>query len=112
MLSKVKGSKKLFNQSNAYIDNTAVVKRCNFKKHLTHENHKTTALRLKEASISKSASAVSTTEEVPSGAVKQTLLQPMIQKTSAALHLQLGWKLQLAHYSCPNCNLFKSYENF
>ena len=50
-------------------------------------------------------------EEVPSGAVKQTLLQPMIQKT-AAQHLQLGRKFQLAHYSCPNCNLFKSYENF
>ena len=111
MLSKVKGSKKLFKQSNAYIDDTAVVKRCNFKKHLTRENHETTALRLKEASISKSAPAVSTTEEVPSGAVKQTLLQPMIQKT-AAQHLQLGRKFQLAHYSCPNCNLFKSYENF
>ena len=78
MLSKVKGSKKFIDQSNAYIDSTAVVKKCNLEKHLTHENHKTAALRLKEASISKSACAVSTTEEVPSGAVKQTLLRPII----------------------------------
>ena len=31
MLSKVKG---LINQSNAYIDGTAVVKKCNFEKQL------------------------------------------------------------------------------
>ena len=49
MLSKVKGSKKFINQSNAYFDGTAVVKKCNFKKHLTNQNHKTAALRLKEA---------------------------------------------------------------
>ena len=101
MLSKVKGSKKLFNQSNAYIDNTAVVKRCNFKKHLTHENHKTTALRLKEASISKSASAVSTTEEVPSGAVKQTLLQPMIQKNSSSTALAARMKIAVSSLQLP-----------
>ena len=74
MLSKVKGSKKFIDQSKAYFDGTAAVKKCNFKKHLTNENHKTAALRLKEASISKSASAISTAEEVPSGAVKQILL--------------------------------------
>ena len=62
--------------------------------------------------ISKSAPAVSTTEEVPSGAVKQTLLCPMIQKTSAAQCLQLGQKSQLAHFTCANGNLFKSYKNF
>ena len=33
MLSKVKGSKKFIDQSNAYIDGTAVVKMCNFEKH-------------------------------------------------------------------------------
>ena len=38
MLSKVKGSKKCIDQSNAYIDGTAVVEKCNFEKHLTHEN--------------------------------------------------------------------------
>ena len=64
MLSKVKGSKKFIDRSNAYIDGTAVVKNCNFEKHLTHENHKTAALRLKEASISKSAPVVSTTEKI------------------------------------------------
>ena len=48
MLSNVKGPKKFINQSNAYIDGNAVVKKCNFKKHLTHKNHKVTALRLKE----------------------------------------------------------------
>ena len=90
MLSKVKESKKFINQSNACIDGTAVVKKCNFEKHLTHENHKTAALRSNEGSISKSAPAVSTTEEFPSGAVKQTLLHHMIQKTLAAQHLQLG----------------------
>ena len=87
MLSKVKGSKKFIDQSNAYIDGNAVVKKCNFAKHLTHKNHKTAALRLNEASISKSSSAVSTTKEIPSGAVKQTLLRPTIQKTSAAQRL-------------------------
>ena len=66
-----------------------MVKKCNFKKHLTHKNHKNTALRLKEASISKSAPAVSTTKEVPSSAVKQTLLCAMIKKTLTAQHLQL-----------------------
>ena len=90
MLSKVKGSKTFIDQSNAYIDGTAVVKKCNFEKCLTYENHKTAALRLKEASISKSAPAVSTTEEVPSGADKQTLLRPMIKKILAAQHLQRG----------------------
>ena len=90
MLSKVKGSKKFIDQSNAYIDGTAAVKKCDFEKHLTHENHKTTALKLKEASISKSAHTVSTTKEVPNGAVKQTLLCPIIHKTSAPQHLQLG----------------------
>ena len=80
MPSKVKGSKKFIDQSNAYIDGTAVVKKCNFEKHLTHENHKTAALRLKETSISKSAPAVFTIEEVPRGAVNQTLLRPTIQK--------------------------------
>ena len=49
MLSKVKGSKKFINQSNAYFDGTAVVKKCNFKENLTNQNHKTAALRLKEA---------------------------------------------------------------
>ena len=63
MLSKVKGSTEFINQSNAYIDSTAVVKKCNFKKYLTHENYKTAALTLKEASISKSAPAVSTTKD-------------------------------------------------
>ena len=72
MLSKVKRPKKFIDQSNAYIDGTVVVKKCNFEKHLTHENHKTAALGLKEDSISKSAPAVSTTKEVPSDAVKQT----------------------------------------
>ena len=91
MLSKIKGSKKFIDESNAYIDCTALVK-CNFEKHLTHKNHKTAALRLKETSISKSAPAVSTTKEVPSGAVQQTLLHPMIQKILAAQHLQLGQK--------------------
>ena len=90
MLSKVKGSKEFINQSNAYIDGTAVVKKCNFKKYLTHENHETAALTLKEASISKSAPAVSTTKEVPSNAVKQTLLCIMTQKTLAAQCFQLG----------------------
>ena len=71
-----------------------------------------TPLQLKEASISKSAPAVSTTKEVPSGAVKQTLLCPMIQKTSAAQCLQLGQKFQLAHFVCANGNLFKLYKNF
>ena len=52
ILSKVKGSKKFIDQSNAYIDGTAAAKKCNFKKHLTHKNHKTAALRLKEALIS------------------------------------------------------------
>ena len=80
MPSKVKGSKKFIDQSNAYIDGTAVVKKCNFEKHLTDENHKTAALRLKETSISKSAPAVFTIEEVPRGAVNQTLLRPTIQK--------------------------------
>ena len=112
MLSKVKGSKKCIDQSNAYIDGTAVVEKCNFEKHLTHENHKIAAQRLKEASTSKSALAVSTTEEVPSGAVKQTLLCPMIQKTSAAQHLQLGGKFQLAYFTCASGNSFKSYGNF
>ena len=112
MLSKVKGSTEFINQSNAYIDGTAVVKKCNFKKYLTHENYKTAALTLKEASISKSAPAVSTTKEVPSGAVKQTLLRTMTQKTLAAQCLQLGRKFQLAHYNCANGNSFKSYENF
>ena len=112
MLSKVKGSKKFFDQSNAYIDGTAVVNNCNFEKHFTHEIQKTTALRLREASISKSAPAVSTTEEVPSSAVKQTLLCAKIQKTSTAQHLQLGRKFQLARYTCANGNLFKLYKNF
>ena len=112
MLSKVKGSKKFIDQSNAYIDGTVVVKKCNFEKHLTHENHKTAALRLKEASISKSAPDVSTTEKVPSDAVKQTLMGPMIQKTSAAQRLQLGRKFQLAHFTCTNGNSFKSHKNF
>ena len=105
MLSKVKGSKKFIDQSGAYIDGTAIVKKCNFEKHLTQENHKTAALRLKEASISKSAPAVSTTEEVPSGAVKQTLLRPMIQKISAAQRLQLGRKFQLAHFTCASAQM-------
>ena len=112
MLSKVKGSKKFINQSNAYIDGTAVVRKCNFEKHLTHKNHKTAALRLKEVLISKSAPAVSTTEEVSSSAVKQTVLHPMIQKISAAQRLQLGRKFQLARLTCANGNLFKLYENF
>ena len=111
MLSKIKGSKKFIDESNAYIDCTALVK-CNFEKHLTHKNHKTTALRLKETSISKSAPAVSTTKEVPSGAVQQTLLHPMIQKILAAQHLQLGRKFQLPHFTCTNGNSFKWYENF
>ena len=37
MLSKVKGSKKFINQSNAYIDGTAVVKMCNFEKHFNSQ---------------------------------------------------------------------------
>ena len=111
MLSKIKGSKKFIDESNAYIDCTALVK-CNFENHLTHKNHKTAALRLKETSISKSAPAVSTTKEVPSGAFKQTWLHPMIQKTSAAQHLQLGWKFQLTHFTCTNGNSFKLSENF
>ena len=32
MLSNVKGPKKFINQSNAYIDGNAIVKKCNFKK--------------------------------------------------------------------------------
>ena len=112
MLSKVKGSKEFFDQSNAYIYGTAVVNKCNFEKHLTHENQKTTALRLREASISKSAPAVSTTKEVPSSAVKQTLLCAMIKKKSTAQHLQLRPKFQLARYTCANGNLFKLYKNF
>ena len=44
ILSKVKGSQKFIDQSNAYIDGTAVVKKCNFEKHLTHKNHKIAAL--------------------------------------------------------------------
>ena len=32
MLSNVKGPKKLIDQSNAYIDGNAIVKKCNFKK--------------------------------------------------------------------------------
>ena len=107
MLSKVKGLKKCINQSNAYIDGTVVVKKCNFEKYSTHENHKTAALRLKEASISKSAHAVSTPKEVPSSAVKQTLLCTMIQKTLAAQYLQLGRKFQLSHFTSTNGNLFK-----
>ena len=70
-----------------------------------------TPLQLKEPSISKSAPAVSTTKEVPSGAVKQTLLCPMIQKTAAEC-LQLGQKFQLAHFICTNGNSFKLYKNF
>ena len=62
--------------------------------------------------MSKSATAVSNTEEVPSGAVKQSLLCPMIQKTSAAQRLQLRRKFQLAHFTCANGNSFKLYENF
>ena len=83
-----------------------MVKKCNFKKHLTHKNHKNTALRLKEASISKSAPAVSTTKEVPRGAVKQTLLCPMIQKniggTMFAARMKISVSsLQMAiHLSC------------
>ena len=82
------------------------------EKHLTHENHKTAALRLKEASISKSAPAVSATKEVPSGGVNQTLLHPMIKKPLAAQHLQLGWKFQLTHFTWANGSSFKLYKNF
>ena len=32
MLSNVKGPKKFIDQSNAYIDGNAIVKKCNFKK--------------------------------------------------------------------------------
>ena len=110
MLSKVKGSKKFIDQSNTYTDGTAVVKKCNFKKHLTHENHNTTAI--KRSFNIKVSSCCIYTKEVPSGAVKQTLLCPIIQKTSAAQCLQLGQKFQLAHFICANGNLFKLYKNF
>ena len=36
----------------------------------------------------------------------------MIKKTVAAQRLQLGWKFQLAHYTCANGNSFKLYKNF
>ena len=39
-------------------------------------------------------------------------MQKTIQKTLAAKRLQLGWKSQLAHFTCTNGDSFKSYKNF
>ena len=51
MVKQTTVEKKSIDQSNAYNDVTAAVEKCNFEKHLTHKNHTTAALRLKEASI-------------------------------------------------------------
>ena len=51
LLSKLSGSVKFIDQSNAYVDGTNVIKKNNFEKHLTCKNHKTAALRLKESQL-------------------------------------------------------------
>lgn len=87
MLSKVSGSSKFIDQSNAYIDGTTVIKKNNFEKHLTYENHKKAALRLKELQLaqSKESENVENSESTSSsGAPKQTLIRPMLQKMTAA----------------------------
>ena len=76
LAAKYKGSEKFLEQSNAYVNGTRVIKKVNFEKHLTFENHKKAVLRLREKQLSVSAQ-LSSAENSPmsaSGAPKQSLL--------------------------------------
>ena len=116
LAAKCKGSAKFLHQSNAYVNGTHVIKKVNFEKHLTFANHKIAALRLREKELmsasAQSSSSSAQEQSSASGAPKQTLLRPMLQKMTAAQRLQLGRKFQLAHYTTLNAKSFKSYANF
>ncbi len=99
-----------------YVHGTNVVKKVNFQKHHNLETHNKAVLRLKEKQLMSATAQSSSTEcEVvqtnPSGAPKQTLLRPMLQKITAAQRQQLGTKFQLAHFTCSNAKSFKSYAD-
>ena len=114
LAAKCKGSEKFLEQSNAYVNGTCVIKKVDFEKHLTFENHKKAVLRLREKQLSVS-DQLNSAENSPTsarGAPKQSLLRPMLQKMTAAQRLQLGRKLQLAHFTSSNAKSFKSYSNF
>ena len=118
LANKYKGSEKFLQQANAYVNDSSVVKKVNFEKHLQNENHEIAALRLKENQISEVAedtnesSGNSSENKSSTGAPKQTLLKPMIQGITAAKRVQLGRKFQLAHFICTTGKSFKSYETF
>ena len=114
LASKCNGSEKFLEQSNTYVNGTRVIKKVNFENHLTFENYKKAVLSLREKQLSVSAQ-LSSAENSPtsaSGAPKQSLLRPMLQKMTASQRPQLGRKFQLAHFTTPNAKSFKSYSNF
>ena len=87
-------------------------KKANFAKHLLFEDHEKATLRCKEKGLMSAAAQSKSSEDTQtssSGAPKQTLLRPMVQKINAAQRLQLGRKFHLAHFTSLNAKSFKTY---
>ena len=119
LVNKYKGSEEFLQQVNAYVNDSSVVKKVNFEKHLQNENRDIAALHLKEnqvlsqvAEATNKSSGNSSQNKSSTGAPKQKLLKPMIQGITAAKQVQLGRKFQLVHFICTTGKSFKSYETF
>ena len=91
LANKNKVSQKFLQQANAYVNESSVVKKVDFEKHLQNENHEIAALRLKENQIlsqvaedTNKSSGNSSQNKSSTVAPKQTLLKPMIQGITAA----------------------------